>query len=437
MSDYMFMLENHLTPEQNRALVEVESAAAHAGVSLFLTGGAIRDTIAGYPVRDLDFTVEGPALKLAKALTAKGAELLHQDDHRKRAQLRLPGGVMAEVAMARQERYAKPGAKPQVSPATIHEDLRGRDFTINALALSLNRASRGLLIDPTNGLGDLEHRELRTTGNYTLYDDPIRLLRLIRFRVRLGFTVAERTQNQYANAREAGVEKSIAPRAFYEELRNISLENNPGEILQALEQEGLVQLIAPFLAGPKLNLHGFSKLHKSRQILPFGIDVHVDHPALFFSLLVEKLNPKERTALMQAVAMEKSEADAWQKLDARAAKLEKELQSAKLQRASALYAVLSKAPGEQLLYLLVKSTQRLVLDRIRNYYSKYLPMAQEVTDRDVVEAGGGAPGTPKFNKLRDQVIAKRLDARPKKPPVPEVVEAPPPLPPAPTGKRLV
>jgi tRNA nucleotidyltransferase/poly(A) polymerase len=434
MSDYMFMLENHLTPEQNRVLVEVESAAAVAGVNLFLSGGAVRDMIGGFPIRDLDFTVEGPALKIAKTIAQRaGGEIVSTDEHRKRAELRFPGGVTAEIGMARLERFGKPGAKPQVTPATIHEDLRGRDFTVNSLALSLNRASRGLLLDPNNGLSDLERRELRASGNYTLYDDPIRLLRLIRFRVRLGFEIAERTRSQYENARAAEVEKTISPQAFNQELLNIAAEPNPGDILQALEQEKLLPLIAPFLAGAKLNLPGFAKLLKARQLLPFGVDVHIDSPALFFYLLNEKLTPKERTELARAIAMDKSVSDRWQKLEARAKKLEKELKASGLQKPSALYHLLVKAPGEQVLFLLVKSTERLVLDRIRNYYQKYLPAALEITDRDVV-AAGGQPGTPKFQKLRDQLIAAKLDARPKKPPTPPVEEPPPAPAPAAPGR---
>ncbi|HET8548722.1 MAG TPA: hypothetical protein VFL57_11985 [Bryobacteraceae bacterium] len=431
MSDYMFMLENHLTPDQNRVLVEVESAAAVAGVNLFLSGGAVRDMIGGFPIRDLDFTVEGPAVKIAKAIAhrTKG-DVVATDEHRKRAELRFPGGVTAEIAMARQERYGKPGAKPQITPATIHEDLRGRDFTVNSLALSLNRASRGLLLDPTNGLADLERRELRAVGNYTFYDDPIRLLRLIRFRVRLGFEIAERTRSQYENARAAEVDKYISPEAFYHELMNIAAEPNPGDILQALEQEKLLQLIAPFLAGPKLNLPGFAKLLKARQLLPFGVDVHLDSAALFFYLLNEKITVKERTQLARAIAMPRADAERWQKLEPRAKKLEKELKAAGLQKPSALYHVLAKAPGEQVLFLLVKSTERLVLDRIRNYYQKYLPAALEVTERDVI-AAGGQPGTLKFQKIRDHLIVTRLDARPKKAPAPPEEPPAPPSPAAP------
>ena len=108
----------------------------------------------------------------------------------------------------------KPGGKPQVTPATIQDDLRRRDFTINAIALSLNRGSRGLLIDPTNGLADLSDKELRATHSYTFYDDPARLLRLMRFRVRLGFTVEERTQRAIREcARSRAGEAHSGPRA--------------------------------------------------------------------------------------------------------------------------------------------------------------------------------------------------------------------------------
>jgi hypothetical protein len=116
---------------------------------------------------------------------------------------------------------------------------------------------------------------------------------------------------------------------------------------------------------------------------------------------------------------------AWQKLEAAAKKLEKDLKSPKLQKASQLYQALQKAPGEQVLYLLVYSTQRIVPDRIRNYFQKYLPASLEITD-EIVAAAGVNPGTPKFQKTKEEMILKRLDARPKKPePIPE----PPPPPP--------
>jgi len=430
MSDYMFMLESHLSADQSRVVSEVQAVAAHANTSLFLTGGAMRDMLGGFPIADIDFTVEGNAVKLAKTIADKsGAKVVRTDDTRKIVHLIFPGNVPASIGMARQEKYGKPGAKPQVQPATIHEDLRGRDFTINAIALSLSPASRGLLLDPNNGAGDLEHKELRTVSNYTLYDDPVRMLRLMRFRVRLGFTISERTRSQYDNAREGGLEQKISPASLLDELRHIANEQNVADVVHALDEEKLMQLYSPALKGPKLNMPGLQKLQKARQLAPVGGGFLFEGFGLFLSVLTEKLTPKEKTALIAATGMGKADLDEWQKLEARAKKLEKELKSAKLQKPSHVYHVLSKARGEEMLYLLYKSSERTVQDRIKNYFQKYLPAAQEVTERDVV-AAGGQPGTPKFQKLRDELISTRLDARPKKvvpPPEPEVPPVPAPV----------
>src|SRR5580658_3877340 len=218
MADYMFMLESHLSADQNRVLEQVQAAADAVGVNLFLTGGAMRDMLGGFQIRDLDCSVEGNAVKLARTLEEAGAQTTAMDENRRSAELLFAGGVTAQVAMSRKERYAKSGAKPQVTPATIQEDLRGRDFTVNAMALSLNRASRGLLLDPTNGLADLGRREMRSTHPYIFYDAPGRLLRLTRLRVRLAFTVEERTRMQSGNARAAQVENLIPPRMLLDEL---------------------------------------------------------------------------------------------------------------------------------------------------------------------------------------------------------------------------
>ncbi len=420
MSDYMFMLESHLGPEQSRVVAEVEAAATEHNVTLFLTGGAMRDMLGGFPIRDLDFTVEGSALKLAQAVAKKsGARIVNTDENRRSAELRFAGGVTAEIAMAREERYTKPGASPQVHPATIHDDLRGRDFTINAIALSLNRSSRGLLLDPNNGLGDLEHKEMRATGTYTFYDDPVRLLRLIRLRARLGFAVEARTQLQYENAREAQVERHIGPRALCRELSLVAEEPVPAEIVESLARERLLALFSPALEGAKLNLQAVSRMQKARQMIPFGVDLQLDSVGLFLLFLTEKLNSREKAALVKNLHMHKAEVAQWQTLEARSRKLEKALKSPKLHRPSQVYQVLREAAGDQAMFLLLRSSQRLVQDRIRNYFQKYLPAAQEVTERELL-ATGLQPGTEKYKKMKGQMVAARLDARPKKPaPAPE------------------
>lgn len=431
MSDYMFMLESHLTSEQAKALATVREVAEGAGVNLFLTGGAMRDMMGGFRIRDLDFTVEGPAVKLAKSLAQNGqAQILGVDELRKSVELKFATGVTASIAMARQERFSKPASNPQVQPATIHEDLRGRDFTVNAIALSLGKGSRGLLLDPTNGLGDLSCKELRAISNHTFYDDPARLLRLVRLRVRLGFTVDERTLSQVRNVRAAKLEEKISASALHEELVQIANDPAAGDILRAWDAEGLLPLLSPALSGPKLNAAGFVKLHKARQVLPFDGSVPVDWFPVLLLVLLEKLTPRERGQIARSAGLEKNEIEAASKLDARTKKTEKEIAALKSHRPSALYGQLSKCPGEVLVLLLMKSSHRVVLDRVKNYLQKYLPMAQEVTEKDVIEAGAEI-GTPKFVKVQQKLIATRLDARPKK----VVVEEPPAPPPQAPGRR--
>lgn len=425
MSDYMFMLENHLSAEQNRVVTQVQAAASQAGVGIFLTGGAMRDMLGGFRVRDLDFSVEGPAVKLARSLAEQnGVRLLSIDELRKSAELVFPGGVTAELAMARAERYPKPGVRPQITPATIQEDLRGRDFTVNAIALSLNRASRGLLLDPTNGLADLQNGELRAVGSYALYDQPVRLLRLIRFRVRLNFRIAERTLQQVENARLAGVEKMIRPRDLFEELREIAREPSPAEVLKALEEAGLLVLFSPALSGPKLNLPGLAKLEKAaRTISDQGIGSEQLGP--FLHVLTEKLTPREKADLIRNTEMSKAEVDIWQKLEARSRKLESALKSARVRKPSQVYQILSKAPADEVCFVLYHSQYKPVQERVRNYFQKYLPMAQEVTAEQLA-AIAARPGTPQYEKARQQAVATHLDRRPRRPPPEEPVPAEPP-----------
>ena len=414
MSDYMFILESHLSSAQSKVVAAMQSLAADANVNLFLTGGAMRDMLGGFPIRDLDFSVEGNPLKMAKTLSSKyGAKIVSTDDVRKTLELEFPSGVTAELSMCRNEKFAKSGVKPQVTPATIHEDLRCRDFTINSIALSLNKASRGLLLDPNNGLADLERRELRCISNYTLYDDPSRLLRLLRYCARLGFAMDERTKTQYDNARAASMESKITPAALLREFRKMADEQNSADLVKTLEAEGLLKLYSPALSGAKLNLVGLQKLYKVWQSVPPEVHFHAESMGLFLFFLTEKLTPREKQIFIKSSGIDRDSVVLWQKLEAKSKKLEKDLKSAKLKKASQVFAVLTASPGDQLLFLLLRSTQRLVQDRIKNYFAKHLFLAQSVTDEEVAEAGH-APGTPKFKKAKEAMVVARLDARPKK-----------------------
>jgi tRNA nucleotidyltransferase/poly(A) polymerase len=275
-----------------------------------------------------------------------------------------------------------------------------------------------------NGLADVERHELRAVSAYGFYDDPTRLLRLVRLRVRLGFTIEERTRMQVANAREAGVEASIPPRAVSAELKLISAEDSPAEIMRGLEEEGLVAACLPALAGHKLNLAGLAKLDKINRLLPDDPPTRAARLGPFLYALTEKLTPKEKQALVKALEVPRADLDAWQKIEARSKKLETALRSARIRKASQVYQIVVGAPPDQVMFLLYHSALKPVQERLRAFYQKYLPAIQEIPPEEW-PAFEAKPGSPRYQKARDEFIANRLDRRaPRKPPL----EPPPPAP---------
>ena len=174
-----------LSPEQQRVLTAIRDTASAAGVSAYLVGGAIRDWLLGVSnISDLDFTIEGDAIAFAEQLVAQhGGQLLAHEKFRT-ATWHASELLSVDITTARHETYARPAALPDVEPSDIDTDLRRRDFAINAIALRLND---GNMIDPFDGRGDLERKQMRILHPRSFVDDPTRLFRGARYATRLGF----------------------------------------------------------------------------------------------------------------------------------------------------------------------------------------------------------------------------------------------------------
>src|SRR6202041_1948739 len=265
MADYIYTLETRLSPDQQKAVISVLDAAKAAEMNVYLTGGAIRDIVIGFPIRDLDFTVQGNALKLQKELERAGAVIGDVDEGTRSLLLTLPGGVRAEIAMARSERYEKTGKPPVIAPGTIIEDLRRRHFTVNAMALSLNEGSRGLLLDPFNGVADIEAKLIRILHNYSFLEDPSRLLRATRFATRFHWQIEERTQARYDAAKEGKYIDHILRSSIGHEIAALAHEDDPLQVVKNLEKEGWLEVLHPHWNTSKVDSSGLSHLMKTRQ----------------------------------------------------------------------------------------------------------------------------------------------------------------------------
>ena len=324
MSDYMFMLESHLNGDHNRVVNAVTSLANDANVNLYIAGGAVRDMLGGFAIRDLDFTLEtnGPGFA-QKVIQQLGGEIRREDPYHRFTELWLPGGVTAQIGIAREEQYSKPGGKPRVTaPVPIWADLKRRDFTVDAIALGLNRGSRGQLRDPNNGIADLENKELRASYTGIFFDDPSRMLRLIRLKHRLGFHIEERTGRQFENARLEELHNLVPAETRLEELRQIAQEPLAAEILKDYQTVGLMPLFSPALADNKLDVHALEKLERLRKLIPQHLFGHFGGWMVFMDVLAAGLNPKEKAELARNIALDRGSIEAIKKLSADGKKLE-------------------------------------------------------------------------------------------------------------------
>src|SRR2546422_7625282 len=267
MPDYMFLLESRLSPEQRAAMMRVQELAAATVANVYLVGGAVRDLISGMPIRDLDFVLEGNPFRLVRELEKGGAKILEEDERLRHVELIFAGDADGSIASAREDVYHRPGTKPEIRWSTIMEDLRRRDFSLNAIAISLNPASRGLLLDPTNGLSDVERAEVRALTIHSFTNQPVRLLRVLRFAARMGFKMEQRTQEWFDLAIERELHHTIAPEDAGAELQAAAREERPAVVLKAWEEHDLLEAISPVLAKKHPGYEAIGRLMKVREDL--------------------------------------------------------------------------------------------------------------------------------------------------------------------------
>ena len=186
-------LDRWLPEGMSELLIHIGACARRLDFEAYLVGGPVRDLLLGRPCFDLDVVVEGDAPAVARALAGDGEVTPVVHPSFGTATLRL-GAFRVDLASARAETYARPGALPDVVPGTIAEDLVRRDFSMNAMALLLDGRNRGELLDPHGGWADLGHGLLRVLHERSFADDPTRILRGVRYEQRFGFAFDERTR---------------------------------------------------------------------------------------------------------------------------------------------------------------------------------------------------------------------------------------------------
>ncbi len=223
-----------LSPGIQEILHRTGTEADAAGVRAFIVGGVVRDLLLKAAVTDVDIVIEGDAPVFARRLAKKLGASLRVHEKFRTASLLFKDGMSLDIASARRESYARPGALPDVVPGSIADDLLRRDFTINALAAGLNADDRGVVRDDLEGLGDLEARLVRVMHMESFRDDPTRILRAARYAARFGFQLDALTEQALNDAVAAGALTTITPVRYFLELGRILDAQDPAPALDLL-----------------------------------------------------------------------------------------------------------------------------------------------------------------------------------------------------------
>ena len=238
-------LDRWLDAEQRALLTTVGRLTAAQGARAFLVGGVVRDAWLerASDRRDLDVVVEGDAPLVARALAGALGGTVVEHERFLTASVAVPGGLRVDLVTARSERYEGGGALPRVLPAAIGQDLRRRDFTVNAMAVELASPTYGLL-DPLGGVADVGRRRLRILHPLSFVEDPTRIFRAARYAARLGFRLDPWSAQARTLALELAPYSALSPARIVGELERILADAAPGAALAALARAGAFRLAA-------------------------------------------------------------------------------------------------------------------------------------------------------------------------------------------------
>jgi tRNA nucleotidyltransferase (CCA-adding enzyme) len=407
MPDYIYLLENRLSADQQNALRQLREAAREAEMILFLTGDAVRDLTSGHAVRDLEVAVHGNALKLKKGIEKLGGSVWGESEATHTLYLCFPGTVRVDVVSTHRMDYAKI-SKPVYHSASIQEDLRRRDFTVNAMAISLNEGSFGLLMDPLNGAADIEARTLRLVSNYGFLEDPSLLIRATRYIARLGWELDPKTQTRYENAKGEGVIEQLSGEARSRELEQIGHEDDGLKVLRALETEGWMKVLFPAWTAAKADEERLKALHDlAVELLLQG--VHPDMSAAQMQLLTAKLAPKDLAALKKEL-LRPGFVEEWNSLDTMAAKFAKVLLSKENSTASAGFKLFTSYDPEAVLWLGFTSKDKAVLERY-NQFLKVWPEARQRTPHTLMQELRITPELATYKDIVQAIFLELIDGK--------------------------
>ena len=403
------LLEEKVPKKIRKLLWQAGQVAERAGYKAFIVGGFVRDLLLEIENLDIDLVIEGDGISFAAQFAEEVGGKLRRHKEFGTAVLTLADGFKLDIATSRREFYAQPAALPRVEPASLREDVSRRDFTVNTMAIDLNLANFGNLIDFFGGQADIKEKKVRVLHNQSFIEDPTRIFRAIRFEQRYGFTMEDKTQKLIEEALKNHLLQRLSGQRIREELIQILEEDKPGKAIQRMQELGVLKTIHP-----KMELD-----EEKKEKLDHLVDIFARFEIFFeekikrwlirLLLLLEDLNESEVEEFCQRYRFNKEERDSILKGRREAGGIVKKLKTSQSLNPSFIYYLLWPLSEEVLLFAIAKTREKRVEKRIFHYLSKLKGTKIQVDGNDLKRMG--YKPSPKFTQILEEIKKARLDGR--------------------------
>lgn len=400
------LLEEKVPARIMRILARAGEFASRMGFLVFIVGGFVRDLLLGNENLDIDLVVEGDGITFAKKLARDlGADLsLHPKFGT--ATLNISENFKLDVATSRREFYPRPGALPSVEKASLREDLFRRDFTVNAMAISIIPSDFGKLVDFFGGKEDLESFRVRVLHPKSFMDDPTRIFRAIRFEQRYGFCIEQGTEKLIREALRENVFRRISGKRIKEELIQILEEDRPRSMIRRMKKLGVLKAVHPgvYVTAPRERIldqlidaiarYEILKGKRSRRWL------------IRMALLLDGLRREEIENFCRRYSFTREEKGALFATSKESREIISSLRAPRM-KPSSIYYLLKSYPPEALILAMARTKSSGVKKRIILYLSSLDKVKLQISGNDLKKMN--YKPSPRFSHILDEVKKAKLN----------------------------
>jgi len=406
MRDYLNKL-----PEAVQGFIRLAGeTAVSRKTSVYLVGGFVRDLLIGVNNLDLDFVVESDAIAFAESMNLSLKARLTRHKRFGTATITTADGFKMDFATSRTESYPGPAHLPVVSPGLLKDDLRRRDFTINAMAIEITPSGFGRLIDFFGGKEDLKNRKVRVLHDSSFIDDPTRILRAVRFEQRYGFNIERHTFELLKDAASRDMLSAVQPQRTRDELVLLLKEKEPVRYIRRMDNLYGFKFLHP---GFKINKTTFRLLSRVSVRIRYFRNVyagrrHLDAWLIYLSAILMQLEAREINSFCRKFGFTSGETKRILSCKTILPRLRRQLFKKGI-RPSRIYRLLEPLSYEAIVFMDAKYAEATVRRRISDFLSAYNGIKIHINGEDLKKLGL-KPG-PDYQKIFSLVLNARIDGR--------------------------